>query len=149
MVGAKITSVRRRGKFLWLELDRDFVLVAHLGMSGQLLVQKSIVKNHPHLRARFVLSGSSKGYTNEVRFIDQRTFGWLSVEQVFEGIPTSVLKISKDPFESEFDLRQVVSNINRRKTAIKPAILNQNIISGIGNISVSYTHLTLPTNREV
>ena len=134
VVGAKITSVRRRGKFLWLEFDRDFVLVAHLGMSGQLLVQKSIVKNHPHLRARFILSGSSKGYTNEVRFIDQRTFGWLSVEQVFEGIPTSVLKISKDPFESEFDLRQVVSNINRRKTAIKPAILNQNIISGIGNI---------------
>lgn len=77
VVGAKITSVRRRGKFLWLEFDRDFVLVAHLGMSGQLLVQKSIVKNHPHLRARFILSGSSKGYTNEVRFIDQRTFGWL------------------------------------------------------------------------
>ena len=134
LVGAKITAVRRRGKFLWLELNRDFVLVAHLGMSGQLLVQKSIVTNHPHLRARFTLSGTSKEYSNEVRFIDQRTFGWLSVEQVFAGIPTSVLKISKDPFESEFDLSQVVSNINRRKTAIKPAILNQNIISGIGNI---------------
>lgn len=132
--GAKINSIRRRGKFLWLELDREFVLVAHLGMSGQLLVQKSHVKDHPHLRARISLSGLIKGYAHEVRFIDQRTFGWLSVEQVFEGIPTSVLKISKDPFESEFDLRQVVTNINRRKTAIKPAILNQNIISGIGNI---------------
>jgi formamidopyrimidine-DNA glycosylase len=106
-IGAQIKSVKRRGKFLWLELDRDFVLVAHLGMSGQLLVQDESATQHAHLRAKFGLSGSKKSNKIEIRFIDQRTFGWLSVEEVVNGTP---------------------------KSAIKPAILNQNIMSGVGNI---------------
>ena len=133
-IGAQIKSVKRRGKFLWLELDRDFVLVAHLGMSGQLLVQDESATQHAHLRAKFGLSGSKKSNKIEIRFIDQRTFGWLSVEEVLNGTPESVKNIASDPFESEFNLNLVTSDIKRRKSAIKPAILNQNIMSGIGNI---------------
>lgn len=135
VVGAKITAVKRRGKFLWLALDRDFTLVAHLGMSGQLLVKPIISPEQKHLRARISLNGKfgSKG-SAEIRFIDQRTFGWLSVEQQRDGVPTSVAHIALDPFEVGFNLKQVVTKIKSKKCAIKPAILNQEVLSGIGNI---------------
>lgn len=138
-VGAKIIAVNRRGKFLWFELDREFALVAHLGMSGQLLVQPITTPIHPHLRAKLALGNgliSSKKSREkiEIRFIDQRTFGWLSIEEQSHGIPKSVAHIAYDPFEQEFDLKAVISNLKRRKSTIKSAILNQEIISGIGNI---------------
>jgi formamidopyrimidine-DNA glycosylase len=132
-IGAQIKSVKRRGKFLWFDLDRDYVLVAHLGMSGQLLVQPQTNSFQPHLRAKFELSGGGRS-KSEIRFIDQRTFGWLAIEELINGVPSSIKNIALDPFEIDFNLKQVVSNIKRRKSAIKPAILNQSILSGIGNI---------------
>jgi len=135
VTGSKILAVKRRGKFLWFELDRDFVLVAHLGMSGQLLVQQSNAFDQSHLRARLRLGGKlNRTSKDEIRFIDQRTFGWLSIEQIQDQIPTSVAHIAYDPFEADFNLKEVITNISSRKSAIKPAILNQEIISGIGNI---------------
>lgn len=139
VVGARIRAVKRRGKFLWFELDREFTLVAHLGMSGQLLISPKKSPNQSHLRARIELQKSAgfvgnKSAGNEIRFIDQRTFGWLSIEQMHNQIPTSVDHIAYDPFEAEFNLKNVIADISSRKSAIKPAILNQEIISGIGNI---------------
>jgi formamidopyrimidine-DNA glycosylase len=139
VVGARIRAVKRRGKFLWFELDREFTLVAHLGMSGQLLISPKKSPNQSHLRARIELQKSAglvrnKSAGNEIRFIDQRTFGWLSIEQMHNQIPTSVAHIAYDPFEAEFNLKNVIADISSRKSAIKPAILNQEIISGIGNI---------------
>jgi formamidopyrimidine-DNA glycosylase len=133
-VGAKICAVKRRGKFLWLELDRDFTLVAHLGMSGQLLVQPSNTPIQAHLRARFALSGRVDRGLDEIRFIDQRTFGWLSIQGQSKGVPKCVEHLAYDPFESQFDMKQVVAKIKSRKCAIKPAILNQEVLSGVGNI---------------
>lgn len=136
VVGAKIKSVNRRGKFLWLGLDRDFTLAAHLGMSGQLLVQPSNYPAQTHMRAKLSINGRkfSKVRADEIRFIDQRTFGWLSVEELNNGVPTSACHIAHDPFEPEFNLKQVVAKIKVKKTSIKSAILNQEVISGIGNI---------------
>lgn len=133
-VGSKIQAVKRRGKFLWLELDRDFTLVAHLGMSGQLLVQPSSAPIQSHLRARLSLSSRLGKGRDEIRFIDQRTFGWLSIEEQNKGIPRCVEHIAFDPFEVEFDIKQVVAKIKSKKCAIKPAILNQEVLSGVGNI---------------
>jgi formamidopyrimidine-DNA glycosylase len=133
-VGAKIEAVKRRGKFLWLALDRDFTLVAHLGMSGQLLVQPCTAPTQNHLRARMTLTGALGRGRDEIRFIDQRTFGWLSLEEQKNGIPRSVEHIAFDPFEKGFDIKQVVAKIKAKKTAIKPAILNQDVMSGVGNI---------------
>lgn len=133
-VGSKIQAVKRRGKFLWLELDRDFTLVAHLGMSGQLLVQPSTAPIQSHMRARFSLSSRLGRGRNEIRFIDQRTFGWLSIEEQNNGIPRCVEHIAFDPFETEFDIQQVVAKIKSKRCAIKPVILNQEVLSGIGNI---------------
>lgn len=133
-VGSKIQAVKRRGKFLWLELDRNFTLVAHLGMSGQLLVQPSTAPIQAHMRARMSLLSRLGRGRDEIRFIDQRTFGWLSLEEKNRGIPRCVQHIAYDPFEAEFDINQVVAKIKSKKCAIKPAILNQEVLSGIGNI---------------
>ena len=135
VVGSKILQVNRRGKFLWLTLDRPFALVAHLGMSGQLLVQPKSAPVHKHLRASFLLSNNKfSRVQNEIRFVDQRTFGWVSVEEYGKDVPTSVSHIALDPFESEFDLAAVITQIRSKKSAIKPTLLNQEIVSGIGNI---------------
>jgi len=135
IIGGRIEGVNRRGKFLWLTLNRPIALVAHLGMSGQLLVQPKGAPVHKHLRASFLLSTNRLSrIQNEIRFIDQRTFGWVSIEEYVGDVPTSVAHIAADPFEADFDISQVIKKIRKRKSAIKPALLNQEIISGVGNI---------------
>jgi formamidopyrimidine-DNA glycosylase len=131
--GAKVTGINRRGKFLWFELDRPQVLMAHLGMSGQFLVQPIGKADERHVRARFTLAGGlSKN--RELRFIDQRTFGWLAVDNLSDGIPAMAAHIAADLFDPSFDQASVVANLRTRKSKIKSAILDQQILSGIGNI---------------
>jgi formamidopyrimidine-DNA glycosylase len=132
VVGGRIKSVNRRGKFLWFTLDRDFALVAHLGMSGQFLFPRKDRPEPGHVRARFTLK---KGFKRqELVFSDQRTFGWLSVEELQDGVPTSALHIAVDPFDAAFDRDTVIAKMKSRKAAIKSVILNQEIMSGVGNI---------------
>jgi formamidopyrimidine-DNA glycosylase len=132
VVGARIKGIHRRGKFLWFELDRDQVLVAHLGMSGQFLVARKDRPAPRHVRANFRLSrGLNK---RDLAFSDQRTFGWLSLEHTTGGIPQSALHIAVDPFDPLFDRTAVIAHIKSRKAAIKSVILNQEIMSGVGNI---------------
>ena len=129
LFGARIQSVERRGKFLWFVLDRPFVLCAHLGMSGQFLINP---QDQRHTRALLNLKKGIK--KSALHFNDQRTFGWLSVEELTDGVPASVAKIAPDLFETIFNLDDVSQSIKRRSVSIKTAILNQNILSGIGNI---------------
>jgi formamidopyrimidine-DNA glycosylase len=130
VVGARIMSINRRGKFLWFNLDRDFALVAHLGMSGQFLVSQKDRPTPGHVRAHFQLS---RGFNNrEVAFNDRRTFGWLSVEQLTDGIPKSALHIAVDPFDTSFDRAAAITRIKSRKAEIKNVLLNQEIMSGVG-----------------
>jgi formamidopyrimidine-DNA glycosylase len=127
--GAKIKAVKRRGKFMWLEFDRPEVLVAHLGMSGQFKIQKKSSEYERHLRANFTLSNGM-----DMRFIDQRTFGWLCVDQLNDGIPNVVSHIAKDLFDDEFNKKEVAKKISSKRGQIKKIILDQNVVSGIGNI---------------
>ena len=132
LIGSRIKTINRRGKFLWFELDRDFALVAHLGMSGQFLVSQKDRPAPNHIRAHFRLS---RGFTKrEVVFNDVRTFGWLSIEQLTKGIPKSALHIAVDPFDTKFDRNAVITQMNSRKAEIKTVLLNQEIMSGVGNI---------------
>lgn len=126
---AKIKAVKRRGKFMWLEFNRPEVLVAHLGMSGQFKIQKAGSEYESHLRANFELSGGK-----EMRFIDQRTFGWLCVDQLIDGVPRVVTHIAPDLFDLKFDKKKVVSEIAKKRGQIKKVILDQGVVSGIGNI---------------
>ena len=130
--GARIKGINRRGKFLWFELDRDEALVAHLGMSGQFLVARKDRPEPVHVRARFALKKGLKSH--ELVFSDQRTFGWFSVEELHDGVPTSALHIAVDPFDPAFDRGEVIAKMKSRKAAIKSVILNQEIMSGVGNI---------------
>jgi formamidopyrimidine-DNA glycosylase len=130
--GARIKGINRRGKFLWFALDRDQALVAHLGMSGQFLVARKDRPEPGHVRARFALKKGLKSH--ELVFSDQRTFGWLSVEELTDGVPTSALHIAVDPFDPAFDRDAVIAKMKSRKAAIKSVILNQEIMSGVGNI---------------
>ena len=132
IAGARITGVNRRGKYLWFELDRPQVLAAHLGMSGQFLFQQRDRPTAKHVRAVFKISKGSR--KKELVFNDQRTFGWLSVEELVDGAPTSVAHIGLDPFDLRFDKPMTVQNYARRHVKIKTALLSQVIMSGVGNI---------------
>lgn len=130
--GARITGVNRRGKYLWFELDRPEVLVAHLGMSGQFLIQQSDRPQARHVRALFRISKGLR--KKELVFNDQRTFGWLSVEELADGIPSSVAHVARDPFDPRFDRAMTIRNYAKRNVKIKTALLSQEIMSGVGNI---------------
>ena len=131
--GARVKSVERRGKFLWFLLNRPETLVAHLGMSGQFLIQPIATGEVRHLRASFML-GSWGRSARQMQFIDQRTFGWLAVDQLQDGIPTLVQHIARDPFDQEFNRKAIIAKIASRKTQIKKALLDQSLMSGVGNI---------------
>lgn len=130
--GARIEDIARRGKFLWFTLDRPEVLVAHLGMSGQFLLGSRSLPVAKHVRAEFALSRGLR--KRSLLFNDQRTFGWLSIERMIEGIPTSVRHIARDPFDPNFDISIPTQNFKNRNIKIKSALLNQGILSGVGNI---------------
>ncbi len=130
LAGRRIRAARRRGKYLWLDLGDDEALLAHLGMSGQLRIQPSGAPDEIHLRVRFAFVDGGP----ELRFVDQRTFGGLSVEDVVDGVPVPVAHIARDPMDPAFDLDAVVAAMRRRRTDLKRALLDQTLISGIGNI---------------
>jgi formamidopyrimidine-DNA glycosylase len=140
LAGRTITAARRRGKYLWLELDggvdgSDAVL-AHLGMSGQMLVADPGRPDEKHLRVRVVFDDDG-----ELRFVDQRTFGGLSLHPLVpavggggELLPAPVAHIARDPMDPAFSLDAAVAAIRRRRTELKRALLDQTAVSGIGNI---------------
>jgi formamidopyrimidine-DNA glycosylase len=130
----------RRGKFLWIPLlARDGAptgesIVAHLGMSGQLLVQEGQTPDEKHLRVRLRFADGGR----ELRFVDQRTFGGVAVEALVDAddavVPESVAHIARDPLDPAFDLDRTVRALRRRHQGIKRALLDQTLISGVGNI---------------
>ncbi len=139
LAGRTISGARRRGKYLWLELDggaeQDDAVVAHLGMSGQMLVADPARPDERHLRIRMRFADDGP----ELRFVDQRTFGGLSIHPLVPAVgggllPAPVAHIARDPMDPAFDLDAAVAGIRRRRTELKRALLDQTIVSGIGNI---------------
>jgi formamidopyrimidine-DNA glycosylase len=137
LIGAKITRLNRRGKFLWFTLNRPHVLVAHLGMSGQFLFYQKDKPRAKHVRAQFQLKKTLRSL--DLVFNDQRTFGWLSIEETIDNIPTSALHIAPDPFDPLFDRQATIENYLKRNIKVKTALLNQEIMSGVGNIYADET----------
>ena len=135
--GAKIVDLSRRGKFLWFVLDRPQVLVAHLGMSGQFLIHQEGHPKAKHVRAKFDLTKQLR--KRELVFNDQRTFGWVSVEETEDGVPSSAQHIARDPFDPKFDCEETINKFAKRNIRVKTALLNQEIMSGVGNIYADET----------
>jgi formamidopyrimidine-DNA glycosylase len=130
LAGRPVTGARRRGKYLWLTLDHDEALLAHLGMSGQLIVGEPDRPPGRHLRARLAFTDGGM----DLRFVDQRTFGHLMLSALENEVPEPIAHIAPDPLEDAFDDRAFHRELRRRHTGIKRALLNQSLISGVGNI---------------
>jgi len=153
LTGATIEAAVRRGKFLWLPIGPDRAIVGHLGMSGQLLLR---TPDHPgddrHARIRLHLDHPEHGELR-VDFVDQRTFGSLAVggrHQPIDGevagfsagvtgpwarsIPAQVAHIARDPLDPAFDDGAFLDALSRRSSGVKRVLLDQNLVSGVGNI---------------
>ncbi|MDP9984891.1 bifunctional DNA-formamidopyrimidine glycosylase/DNA-(apurinic or apyrimidinic site) lyase [Arthrobacter sp. FW306-05-C] len=161
--GATVSDVVRRGKFLWMPLvdssaagldtpETDCLphvaLMAHLGMSGQLLMQDPAVPDEKHLKVRFRLSPRD-GMPDQLRFVDQRIFGGLFVttlvptddggpgglaESPLPLIAEEAAHIARDPLDPAFSFDVFYQRLRKRKTGLKRALLDQGLVSGIGNI---------------
>jgi len=153
--GLTVTGARRRGKYLWLPVaDRalsapppadgsvpspagdgvpspaEDALLAHLGMSGQLLLGDPGRPLSPHVRVRFTFTDSGP----DLRFTDQRTFGHLAFAAGGAVLPPMIAHIAPDPLEPGFEEAAVIGRLRSRRTAIKTALLDQSLVSGVGNI---------------
>ncbi|HZE48488.1 MAG TPA: bifunctional DNA-formamidopyrimidine glycosylase/DNA-(apurinic or apyrimidinic site) lyase [Jatrophihabitantaceae bacterium] len=141
LLGRRLGVARRRGKYLWLPLDDadgpDGALLGHLGMSGQLLVQPASAPDEAHLHVRIAFTDGGP----ELRFVDQRTFGGLLVDELApapgrpgDTVPELIAHIARDPLDPAFDEAAFVARLRRRRSGIKRALLDQSLISGVGNI---------------
>ncbi|MGY3379293.1 formamidopyrimidine-DNA glycosylase [Arthrobacter sp. TE12231] len=161
--GARVLDVVRRGKFLWMPLADTpapsadaapgepapaVALMAHLGMSGQLLMQVPGVPDEKHLKVRLRLS-PTEGMPEQLRFVDQRIFGGLSLTSLIptdDGGPGGLAEtplpliaeeashIARDPLDPYFSFDTFYRRLRARKTGLKRALLDQGLVSGIGNI---------------
>jgi formamidopyrimidine-DNA glycosylase len=165
LTGRTLTAAHRRGKYLWLPISEPDgalggrALVAHLGMSGQLLVEKPSQPDETHLRARLTFTDGGR----ELRFVDQRTFGGLAVEElpcdggtgeaIADSIPNRLAHIAIDPLDPSFDDAGFSAALRRRRTEVKRALLDQTLIGGVGNIYADESlwrarlHGARPTDR--
>src|SRR5690606_34827937 len=130
LTGRRLLAVRRRGKLLWLPLDSGDALLAHLGMSGQLLLRPAAAPDETHLRVRFRFADDGP----QLRFVDQRTFGGMAVSLNGAELPPEIAHIARDPLEDGFDEPTFVAALRRRRAGVKTALLDQSLISGVGNI---------------
>jgi len=146
LLGARITGTDRRGKYLWLLLDTeargtgsDTALVVHLGMSGQMLLGgrpprlQGSAARADHVRISALLDDGTV-----LSFVDQRTFGgWMLADLVtVDGsvVPVPVAHLARDPLDPRFDVDTVVKVLRRKHSEIKRQLLDQRVVSGIGNI---------------
>jgi formamidopyrimidine-DNA glycosylase len=158
LCGNVVHAAGRRGKYLWLALEAPDGhrqgLVIHLGMSGQLLVEAASAPRQTHLHATFDFADDGP----QLRFVDQRTFGGMALADLVPdlhgldlrvpdlrvpdqsaaalawGVPESITHIAPDPLEPAFDQAEVLARLTARHTAVKRCLLDQGLLSGIGNI---------------
>ncbi|HVK45903.1 MAG TPA: bifunctional DNA-formamidopyrimidine glycosylase/DNA-(apurinic or apyrimidinic site) lyase [Micropruina sp.] len=142
--GRTFAEPKRRGKYLWLPFTDGDALLAHLGMSGQFRLDAAGDPFLPNTRvlvdlAPFSTGGVSTGGVpiagvNQLRFVDQRMFGGLSLSPGGAELPVELAHIGRDPFDPAFDLSGAVRRIRAKRSGIKRVLLDQTVISGIGNI---------------
>lgn len=143
LAGQTLLTPLRRGKFMWTPLapsrsGSGEAILAHLGMSGQLLLRAMDAADDRHVRIRLWIEHPEHG---EMRldFADQRLFGSLAIDRLVNTdqtgeIPAQAAHIARDPLDESFDDAEFVQALRSRKSAVKKLILDQRIVSGVGNI---------------
>lgn len=150
LTGVTVVDACRRGKFLWLPVraadgsEPSRALLVHLGMSGQLLVASPEQPRSRHERIRLELSPaldeSGQPLPEQLRFVDQRIFGGMLLDRLVPAsdghstVPEHAVHIARDPLDPLFDVAAFHAALRRRRTGLKRALLDQGLISGIGNI---------------
>jgi len=129
LAGRSLDSARRRGKYLWMSVGEDGLL-AHLGMTGQLLAVDPQTPLSSHVRIQFTFEDEGP----DLRFTDQRTFGHMCLVPDGAELPAPIAHIAPDPFEPSFDPVTLTRRLHQRHTGVKRALLDQSLVSGIGNI---------------
>lgn len=131
LVNQRFGRFGRRGKYMWFALSADHCVVVHLGMSGQIRVCDPMSQADAHERIRITFADGGEALT----FRDQRTFGGMHVDDLDEkGIPQTLRHIALDPLDPDFDAIAVVARIRSKRSPIKNVLLDQSVVSGIGNI---------------
>jgi formamidopyrimidine-DNA glycosylase len=141
LTGARLLAPLRRGKFLWIPIaDRDEALVVHLGMSGQVLLRTADSATDRLTRIQLDIEHPEHGELR-VDFVDQRIFGSMALDRLIETpdvpgqrVPSQVAHIARDPLDPAFDDSRFLVALATRSTGTKRALLDQTLISGIGNI---------------
>ena len=133
LTGATIVGAERRGKYLWLPLEGGDAVLAHLGMSGQFLIDTADAVSRSgeprHLRIAFDLDDGHR-----LLFADQRIFGGMSISEGGSELPPEIAHIARDPLDALFDPSDFRDRLRKRQTGVKRALLDQSLISGVGNI---------------
>ncbi len=132
LTGRLLAAARRRGKYLWLALDdavEGDALLCHLGMSGQMLISEPDAPAPRHLRVVLSLDDG-----RELRFVDQRIFGGMVLSDDGAVLPPQIAHVARDPLDPAFDAADFATRLTRRSTGVKRALLDQTLVSGVGNI---------------
>ena len=130
LAGMTNSRLDRRGKYLLFELDDQLVLVVHLGMSGQLLLseQSRPIARHTHVVVDFAGGG-------QLRYVDPRTFGQMFVTERSElGEIPELAGLGRDPIAHDVPVKYLSEAFQRRKTRVKPLLMDQGFLCGLGNI---------------
>lgn len=146
LTGAALGVPERRGKFLWIPLDPGEspetrnALTIHLGMSGQVLLRERAAARDRLTRVVLEVRHPERG-ESRVDFVDQRIFGSMALDELVptsdhpeQTVPSRVAHIARDPMDPYFDDRAFLNALARKQTTIKRALLDQTLISGVGNI---------------
>jgi formamidopyrimidine-DNA glycosylase len=128
-VGSTIEKVRRKGKYILIDLDRGNGLLVHLGMTGRLLLQSAGDPRARHTHVIWSLPGA-----RELRFVDPRRFGWVQAARHLDDLP-EVSGLGPDPL-AELDEKQLTAELASSRAPIKSFLLDQRRIAGLGNIYV-------------
>lgn len=134
LAGRKIISITRRAKYLLFYFDNDLVMLAHLGMSGRFSVEKALPKQfntHDH-----VVISLNDGRT--LIYHDPRRFGLMTLMKSNETETHELLAhLGPEPFSDSFNAKYLEAQLLRRKGAIKPVLMDQTLVVGVGNIYAS------------
>jgi formamidopyrimidine-DNA glycosylase len=140
LVGRTFAAPERRGKFIWIPIGDGEAVVVHLGMSGQVLLRAPAAEIDRLTRIRIDTHHPEHGPLR-VDFVDQRIFGSMAIDDLVatgdvpgDLVPTQVAHIARDPMDPQFNDALFFDRLARRNTGVKRALLDQTLISGVGNI---------------
>lgn len=131
LVDQRITGLRRRGKYLLIDLASGAILVIHLRMSGRLGVVAAESQEPVHLRAALLLDDGMA-----LRFVDMRKFGRIYVLTGASELDDLLVNVGPEPLEDELTLAAFRERLAQRRTRLKALLLDQRFLAGLGNIYV-------------